>query len=49
MASIATTRTAAAAISTNFGMAQFPRLLVPWPSVHLTVGAPCITAVWLVA
>jgi DDE domain len=36
MASIITTRTAAANISTTFGMAQFPRSLAPELSVRLT-------------
>jgi hypothetical protein len=31
MASIVTNKTAAAAISTNFGTAQYPRLLAPVP------------------
>ena len=34
--SIVTTKTAATAISTNFGMAQFPQLLAPGPSARLT-------------
>jgi hypothetical protein len=46
MASITTTRTAAAAISTNLGMAQFPRLSAPWPSVDPTTSGCLAKAVW---
>ena len=45
MASIVTTRMAAANTSTSFGMAQFPRILVPWSSVRPTASTasskPC--------